>query len=293
MKTPQKPYPDLAQKLGLTELWFKREDLHPYGSHKGRSIPLMIKEYAKTGVQKFVLSSSGNAALAALIATQKHNQNNPTRISLTLYVGQHIDPNKLQRLEKEITDKNTQIEQVENPKQAAFQKDKNGEAKNLRQSTDELALKGYLELAEDLNKIPNLCAVFLPTSSGTTAQALGEAFLKMGTNIQIHIVQTTACHPLAEVFDTERATSNEGSLAGAIVDKVAHRKEKVIEAIHNTHGSGWIITDDEIKKAEQIIKENTEFTASPNSALSLAGLLRAKEKNWHFPGPVCCVITGR
>jgi len=293
MKTPQKPYPELAKKLGLSELWFKREDLHPYGSHKGRSIPLMIKEYARTGVKNFVISSSGNAALAALIATQKHNQNNPTKVSLTIYVGEHIEPEKLGRLQKEITDPSIRIQQVENPKQAAFQKDKSGEAKNLRQSTDELALKGYLELAEDLSKIPNLCAIFLPTSSGTTAQALAEAFLKMGKDIQIHVVQTTACHPLAEVFDTERARVEESSVAGAIVDKIAHRKEKVIEAVKHTQGSGWIISNDEIKNAADLIKNHTEFTVSYNSALSLAGLVRAKEKNWNLSGPVCCIITGR
>lgn len=292
MKTPQKPYHEFAQKIGIPELWFKREDLHPYGSHKGRSIPQMIKEYAKIGSKKFVISSSGNAALAAIIAVQKHNQNNPTHVSLTVYVGQHIDAEKLTRLKKEITDTSITIEQVENPKQMAFQEDKNETAKNLRQSTDDLALKGYQELAEDLSKIPNLQAVFIPTSSGTTAQALGEAFLKMNLPTQIHIVQTTACHPIAEIFDT-KYSPEESSLAGAIVDKVAHRKDTVVEAIKNTHGSGWIISNNEIENAINLIKENTEFTVSSNSALSLGGLLKAQKNNWKWTGAVACLITGR
>lgn len=300
MKTPQKPYPELAQKLALSELWFKREDLHPYGSHKGRSIPVMVKEYAKLGIQNFVISSSGNAALAAIISVQKHNQNNKANASLTVYVGKNIEEKKLERLQKEITHPNIHIEQVDNPKQSAFQAEKNSltedgttTVKNLRQSTDELAVKGYMELAEDLVKIPNLQAIFLPTSSGTTAQALGETFLKMGNNIQIHIVQTTACHPMAEVFDLERASQNSPSCAGAIVDNVAHRKQKVVEAVKSTNGSGWILTNDEIREAVNLIKENTDFVVSYNSALSLAGLLRAQKNNWAWSGPVCCVITGR
>ncbi len=294
MKTPQKPYAELAKKIGLQELWFKREDLHPYGSHKGRSIPQMIKEYAKLGITKFVISSSGNAALAATIAVQKHNQNNQTQVSLTIYVGQHIDAEKLTRLKKEINDASVHIEQVENPKQMAFQAEKNAanEIKNLRQSTDDLALRGYAELADDLSKIPNLEAVFVPSSSGTTAQALGEAFLKMNVPIQIHIVQSSVCHPIAEVFDTNYSPE-ESSLAGAIVDKIAHRKDKVIEAIKNTHGSGWIISNYEIENAMDLIKQNTDFTVSPNSALSLAGLIKAQQHDWKWTGTVACLITGR
>ncbi len=303
MKTPQKPYPELAQKLGLPELWFKREDLHPYGSHKGRSIPLMIKEYAKIGITQFVISSSGNAALAAIIAVQKHNQNNKSNVSLTVFVGKNIDPKKFEHLKREIVDQNIQIKQTENPKQDAFQAEKNSssadststgsQVKNLRQSTDELALRGYIELGEDLAKIPNLQAIFIPTSSGTLAQALGEAFLKMKTNIQIHVVQTTACHPIAEMFDKERAQLEAESIAGAIVDKIAHRKTKVIDAISNTRGSAWIVTNEEIREAVSLIKDHTDFVVSYNSALALAGLLRAQKNNWTWNGPVCCLITGR
>lgn len=299
MKTPQKPYPELAKKLGLPELWFKREDLHPYGSHKGRSIPLMVKEYAKLGIKNFVISSSGNAALAAIISVQKHNQNNKANSSLTVFVGKNIEEKKLELLKKEINHPNIHLEQVDNPKQSAFQAEKNSastgsvQVKNLRQSTDELALKGYIELADDLLKIPDLQAVFLPTSSGTAAQALGETFLKMGKNIQLHIVQTTACHPMSEIFDLERASQNSPSCAGAIVDNVAHRKQKVIDAVKNTKGSGWIITNDEIREAVDLIKQNTDFVVSYNSALSLAGLLRAQKNNWTWSGPVCCIITGR
>jgi threonine synthase len=301
MKTPQKPYPKFSETLGTPELWFKREDLHPYGSHKGRSIPQMIKEYAKMGIKKFAISSSGNAALAAIIAVQKHSQNNPgSSLDLTVYVGEHIEEAKLKILYKEIQgSEQIHIQKVPNPKQMAFQMEKDNtiegvvSIKNLRQSTDDLALRGYAELAEDLSKIPNLQAVFIPTSSGTTAQALGEAILKMNLPIQIHIVQTSACHPIAETFDTSNTEQEKESLAAAIVDHVAHRKEKVIEAIKNTQGSGWIVSNTEIKNAMDLIKNNTDFTASPNSALSLAGLIKAQENGWTWTAAVCCLITGR
>ena len=140
-----------------------------------------------------------------------------------------------------IEDPLIKLEQVENPKQSAFQMDKDNKAKNLRQSTDDAALEGYFELAQELDKIPDLSAIFIPTSSGTTAQALGEAFAKLSQKPQIHIVQTTACCPIASVIarSEERATrqsisNTSTSIADAIVDHIAHRKEKVMEVIKNS-----------------------------------------------------------
>ncbi|MBI5222275.1 MAG: PLP-dependent lyase/thiolase [Candidatus Magasanikbacteria bacterium] len=321
MKTIQMPYAELARALGVKDVYLKREDQHKYGSHKGRSIPLMLKKYFKEdGKTDFVISSSGNAALAAIHAVQAHNRNNPSKLRLTVFVGQNIDPKKIKLLLITVEDANIKIEQVERPKQSAFQMDKDGTAKILRQSTDDSALLGYLELAEELDKIPNLAAIFIPTSSGTTAQGLGEAFwtdnyLKLsakggsasgGKNgPQIHIVQTTSCHPIAEAFNAsspgvypERSRREGGdrggvrSLASAIVDHVAMRKEKVIEIIKTSNGSGWIVSDKEIVEAINLTKETCNLAISANSALSVAGLKKAALSGWQWNGPVVCLVTG-
>jgi len=295
MKTVQMPYAELANALGVKEVYLKREDQHKYGSHKGRSLPLMVKKYFKEeNITDFVISSSGNAALAAVEAVQAHNRNNSSKLRLTVFVGKNINPQKMKKLLAVIEDPLIKLEQVENPKQSAFQMDKDNRAKNLRQSTDDAALEGYFELAQELDKIPNLSAIFVPTSSGTTAQALGEAFAKLSQKPQIHIVQTTTCHPIAEAFQNinHRSLITDHSLADAIVDHVAHRKNKVVEVIKNSRGSGWIVSDDEIKKAIQLTKESCNLSISPNSALSVAGLAKAVENGWSFDGAVVCLITG-
>ncbi len=312
------PYSKLAQALGVKDVYLKREDEHKYGSHKGRSIPPMVKKYFKEdGITDFVISSSGNAALAAIHAVQVHNSNNPSKLKLKVLVGQNIDETKLKRLLKTITDARVSIEQVERPKQTAFQLDKEGVARNLRQSTDDTALLGYHELAQELNKIPNLGAIFIPTSSGTTAQALGEAFfeqeyLKLEQKPQIHIVQTTACHPIVNCLPLPEgestrlpavvegsdggggSTANETkSIASAIVDKVAHRQDKVAELIKKSIGNGWVVTDEEIKQSQKLVKETTGIQISPNSALSVAGCKKAKETGFDWGEKVIvCLITG-
>lgn len=306
MKTPQQSYPLLAKALGIGEVYLKREDLHPYGSHKGRSIPHMIKTYAKRdGIVDFVISSSGNAALAAMHTVEKHNLNNPdSPISLVVFVGEKIPKEKFNAIQSGIMDQISHItvEQVDRPKQTAFQLGKKKDTIYLRQSTDDLALEGYRELADELIKIPNLTAVFIPTSSGTTAEALGKAFEEIQKPIAIHIVQTEACHPIVdEIKKSEHAKEHNRkfeekkniSIAGAIVDRVAHRKKKVAAVIEKTNGAGWIVSDEEITDAMRIIKKTTGIEISPNSALSIAGLRQAIEQRWKPAGTVACLITGK
>ncbi|OIO20541.1 MAG: hypothetical protein AUJ23_00020 [Candidatus Magasanikbacteria bacterium CG1_02_32_51] len=298
MKTPQQSYLELNNALGI-DIYLKREDEHKYSSHKGRSIPIMIKKYFKEeGITNFVISSSGNAAIATIHTIQAHNKNNKEQLTLQVFVGQNIDKQKLKILYAIIEDKNISIEQVARPKQQAFQMEKEGKTKNLRQSTDDIALVGYIELAEELNNIPNLQAIFIPTSSGTTAQALGLSFENISTskwggkqNPQIHIVQTTSCHPMAKNFDKD-FIETKTSLASAIVDNIAHRKEKVLEVIKKSNGSGWVITDEELKNAINLVEETCKLKISHNSALSIAGLIKAMKNGWKFDGVVVCLITG-
>lgn len=295
MKTPQAPSPTLTAALGSSaEVWLKREDKHHYGSHKGRSIPLMIAGYHKSGFNAFVISSSGNAGLAAIHAVQTHNKNKPSDpLTLQVFIGEKIDWQKEHALQDKIgTDTHITLIKTLNPKQSALQMDKENKAKILRQSTDETALLGYTELARELSKIDKLAAVFIPTSSGTTAQGLHLGFKQLGLAPQIHCVQTTACHPIAELVTTLPIPPKETSLAGAIVDAVAMRKDTVAEIIRYTHGGGWIATNKDIEQALELAKKTNDLDLSPNSALAIVGLQKAIQAGFTWTGPVVCLITG-
>ncbi len=299
MSTPLHKADQLKRALGLTaDLYLKREDLHEYGSHKGRSIPFMIDRFLGQGMTDFVISSSGNAALAAAKYISKHNKNSQEKIRLKIFVGEKITENKLARLKK-LTNGQIILEKVNNPKQSAFTLDKNGTAKNLRQSTDDLALLGYEELAEELAEIKNLSAVFIPTSSGTTAQGLWMGFAKLKIQPQIHIVQTTACYPLvksaADYGDKNNLSEiapTEKSLANAIVDKIAHRQNEIAKIIQTSRGGAWVATDSDILEAIKQTKDAEQIDISPNSALSVAGLKLAEKSGQNFSGSIVCLITG-
>jgi threonine synthase len=289
MLTPQLEAKNLATAIDLlTPLFLKREDLHPYSSHKGRSIPVMIEKYIQEGCQNFCISSSGNAALAAIYSIKKLNtEQTDKKINLHIFIGEHIQMQKLERLEQiKQNDNSILIKKVSNPKQSAFLMEKENKAKNLRQSTDDSALIGYQTLADELARIQNLSAIFIPTSSGTTAQGLYDGFKKHDLNPQIHVVQTPKCHPLIDNSPIGE------SIANAIVDTVGYRKEAIQKILQQSGGKGWIAGDKDIVEAQSLVKETEDLEISPNSALSLTGLNLAIKNGWKFDGSVVCLITG-
>lgn len=292
MITPQETNRKLAKAIGVPTIYLKREDMHPYGSHKGRSIPRMIDHYSDMGKKRFALSSSGNAALAALRHTKSLNTKGAD-ISLDIFIGHHADSTKTSMLEAEIS-KGVRIEVSERPLQRLLELSHISNVVSLRQSTDDEALVGYYELAEELLDIKGLEAVFVGTSSGTTIQGLGERFARDGRAIKLFAVQTTACHPIADGFEEEsRIKNKESSIAGAIVDKVAHRRKAVTGLIRESGGDAYIVTDSEIEHARSLIGVHAGFEVTANGALALAGLLRALDRGTTFTGPVALIICGK
>jgi threonine dehydratase len=309
MVTPNEKYAELGKVLGAPNLYFKREDLHPLGSHKGRSIPHMIDVYVKLHARRFAISSSGNAALAAGLYVKELNEKTDAAepITLEILVGKNIAPKKLAKLET-LKDENIHVSIHDRPKQALLVKTKSsgedgaGTIVSLRQSDDDSALVGYESLAKELAEIPDLQAIFIGTSSGTTAQALANYFSKQkrdarGEGVQIHIVQTPTCHPIVDaisgILDSDQGNqSSEKSIADAIVDRTALRKEAVAELIGKTGGEAWIANNESLTSAIDITKQHTGVFISPNSALSVAGLMQAIYTGHSWNGAVACVICG-
>lgn len=290
MITKNELQPRLASALELKEVFFKREDLHPYGSHKGRSIPVMIDTYARQGHVHFAISSSGNAALAAAFHISKLNSENKSALKLDILVGQKISQKKLKKLEQ-FANENIRITMHDRPLQRLFTLTQENKIQSLRQSTDPYATVGYHDLADEILQIPNLRAVFIGTSSGTTAQGLLERFQALTASVEVHIVQTTSCHPIADHFVNDQVI-DEISIADAIVDHTAQRKDIVIPLIEKSGGNAWIVSNEQIKSAQDISLKNTDITLSTNSALSVAGLMQAVYTGHTWDGSVLCVICG-
>jgi threonine dehydratase len=249
----------------------------------------MIDRYYGSGERNFAISSSGNAALAAALHAKKINGSGAESISLDIFVGQNIAADKVAKL-RAISDERIRVLNKERPLQALMQAVDEG-ARSLRQSTDDVALEGYKTLAEELAEIGNAGAIFMGTSSGTTAAALARFFSNQNKSAQIHIVQTSSCHPISAAFE-DYDGPNEKSVADAIVDITAIRKPALIPLILKTGGRGWIATNDDIGAALDLTLEHTGLTISPNSALSVVGAMHAAYRGFEFDGAAVCLICG-
>ncbi len=281
-QTPTVDAPKIAEKIGIKNLVIKREDLHPLGSHKGRSLPLMIQKGIEKGATRFVISSSGNAAKAAVL-TIEEMQKKGQEISLEVFVGAHINPIKKAWLLGHASETIT-ITESPRPLQSAIEAENAG-AYSLRQSTDETAPLGYFSLGEELQTIPNLSDIFVPASSGTLAVGLGRFFLEKNPNVKIHVVQTEAVHPFS---DSE--IKSEHSIADAIVDKVGFRKAEILDIVSKSHGSVIVPSDTLISEAQNLLASES-IEASPNGTLALAGLIAKKEVK--YAGTVCILVCGK
>ncbi len=269
----------LAPKLGIKgSLYLKREDMHPFKSHKGRSIPHMIDSYVAEGKVKFVISSSGNAAIAAAMYVKTLKKEG---VKLTVYIGENITDEKKKVLE-DLREPRIQIETVKRPLQEAVRLSNTGYV-ILRQSTDNLALDGYAELAKEIQKqCPKVTDIVFCTSSGASLVGTYKGFEKKAP--KMHSVQTGACHPIVISFSPEKINVETPSLAQAIADKVGHRSKEVADIVKVTEGSGVVVYNKELEALKKIFMD-----FSYNALVSIAGAQKIQTtKDSH----VVCIVGG-
>jgi len=260
--------------LNGSNVWAKLENQNPTGTHKDRSMARWIAYHASVGTRELAISSSGNSAISAAKYCQEFS------IILHAFVSPKIHSEKIARItayEKAV------LHRTKTPNKDSFRFCKEREIPNLRASKDDMALEGYkdiaLELAEQLPYIDNL---FIPTSSGATLEGIYkgyQAVISPGTvpgDIRVpafFVIQTARVHPIADYFD-KNFSGEEVSRATAIVDKVAHRRDRVAEVIKETGGGGFVIVNEELQAAKKMV-----VNAGWQSALAFAGFLKWQRQN--------------
>lgn len=277
----------LGKILGLESILLKREDHNPTGSHKDKGLTFQISAHLQEGEKEFVISSSGNSSISAINLLKNRDE------KLHVFLSENISDEKFSRLKKIVPNlkkKNTEFANLsfyftKKPLSKAFLFAKENNLIFLRGSTDKYGHEGFKTIGYEIEG-EDFDSIFIPTSSGTTAKGIYE-----GLNFKkpFHIVQTTKVNTLVEEFDKDYEKSQD-SIANSIVDRVGHRKVDVKKIIEETNGTGWIISDKEIMQAQEILKREGIETSN-ESALTIAGVKKAKEKGWEIKKPLC-IFTG-
>lgn len=303
--TPLTVYEPQFQSIGIENIKFKREDLNPTGSHKDRSLLYQISSHFQNGSRSFVIASSGNSLISAAYILKDSPE-----LTMKVFLSKKISTRKLQRLSKilgqrvlEPNDSTSQqsfnrisITFTSKPLSEAIQFANKTESVLLRGSTDPYALQGFKTIAYELaEQAAQAKEIFIPTSSATTAYGIHLGYkdlLAQGTITKIpalHIVQSEAVNPIARDFD-KVFNREKTSLIDSIVDRVAHRKAEILDAIKATEGSGWVVNDQECLKIQDMLNRNG-INTSIEGAMTVAAVKKAIENKHPINDPIC-IITG-
>lgn len=272
--------PELKFLDNNTELTIKREDLNPTGSWKDRGTAYKISELVAHGQHKAVIASSGNAAISFLEYSKLVDN-----FVLTIVLSNSVNTIKLNRIKELIHNTNHQLVISDNPRKTSVEISAKENAVNLRASIDESIVKGYWSLGIELKKHiiqDRKVSIISPVSSGTAFIGMVQGLqMKLDHDWQLPrfvVAQTSSVHPIVDIV-TKIPTSEEASIADAIVDKTALRAPQISKVLTNTNGLAFAISNQEIINAREFAFSKTGIEFSNTSLLSVAAYLRLKEQN--------------
>lgn len=278
-KTPLQPSPRLAEWAGVEALAIKREDLNPTGSHKDRGARAQVEGCLARGDRVAVISSSGNAALAAAtygraagveVVALLSPMTAPARVAAVAAAGARVV----------VTTK---------PINYAIRLSRVCGWPDLRPSQSEDALRGFAGLGTELaDELEDGVGLFGYASSGTTFQAIGEVLQASNKRVALHPVQAGLVNGLSKAFD--RVGNGKRSIVGDLGVKTSDRADEVIRLVRASGGEAWWVDDDATAEAGAYLEEQGYFLARECWA-ALAGLALAAES--HDIQRACLLLTGR
>ncbi|MGC1909967.1 MAG: PLP-dependent lyase/thiolase, partial [Candidatus Dormiibacterota bacterium] len=224
---------ELGRALGIPRLWLKREDLSPTGSHKARCLSLLCSALVASGGRQAVISSSGNAAVAAAAYSSLRG------IRLLSLVSPRTPRVKLIQLRGYPG----LIVLSDQPVALLHHAVLHWSLEDLRGSVNPLAPNAYRGIAAELVESGSPGAVFLFSSSGASALGLAHGFeqlLAPQDRPQLHVVEgwpggemTRSWYPGA------RFPPDPGTQLGELGARRSRLAPAVRRAVRRSGGRGW------------------------------------------------------
>jgi threonine synthase len=279
--TPLQAALQLGRELGMPDLWLKREDLSPTGSHKVRSLGLMVSDLKARGISQAVISSSGNAALAAAAYCSLAG------IRLLSLVSPRTPAVKLLRL----LSQPQLVVVTEHPVSLLHHAATTWGMADLRASTNPLGTAAYRGIAAELAPERRWRAVFAFANSGATVLGIEEGFARLlpaSQLPQVHLVEAAPGGELTRAWygRQERLPASGVGDLGTRRSRLAPRARRAVRA---TGGRGWRITKPEM----EVVRASMEGLGLATSWEGMAAL--AAVGQWAQrgqPGPVAVVLSG-
>lgn len=278
-RTPLEEDPRLAAWAGVGRMWVKREDRNPTGSHKDRGAVVQIAACRDHGDRVAVISSSGNAALAAATYGRRGG------VKVVALLSPRTEPARVMSLRA------AGARLVVTPKPINFgvRLTRVCAWPDLRPSQSPDAVRGFRTLGEELAaELTPGTSVFGYASSGATYLAMGQVFAERGCLLPLQPVQAGLVNGISKEFG--RAGDGRRSLVGDLGVKHTDRAAAVVAAVRQSGGQAWWVGDEMISAAGEALRERA-YEVAPECWAALAGArVAAADADIE---QACLVLTGR
>lgn len=270
-------------KLRRLNLYAKVDYINPTGSFKDRGTAFLISRLREEGCKSVIIDSSGNAAVSTSaycahagirhMAVMPEYSHREKKVNV-LWHGSRI---------VEAPDRDSaRIYARTLSKELSY--------RYIGFAVEENAIPGFKTTAYELQEAFTPDAVFIPVGGAGNLVALGRAYLEMEDRgeierlPQLHAVQSAACAPIAGEFTDY--VEEDSTLAEGVIVPHTERKDEAVRIVEKTGGTGWVVRDEEILRALELLASNGIY-ASPTGAVAVAGAMKAGEKE-----RVVCIVTG-
>lgn len=270
----------LGAQFSLQQLWIKDESRLPTGSFKARGLAMAVSKAKELGIKKLAIPSAGNAATALSVYAASAGipayifmpKDTPTYniktcqlagANVTLIDGLISDAGKLvaeRKSDEGWFDVSTLKEpyRVEGKKTMGF------------------------ELAEQFGwKLPDV--IIYPTGGGTGIVGMWKGFAELEAigwigkkRPRFISVQAAGCAPIVKALKEGKSTAepwqNAHTIASGLRVPQAIGDFLILDAIRESGGTAIAVTDDDIKKAMQLLPSTEGILTCPEGAATVAAL---------------------
>ena len=284
--------PQLAQKLGLNNLFMKDEGQNPTGSFKALGLAAAVSRAIELGVTEFVIPTAGNAggALAAYAA----------RAGVRAHVYMPADAPLVNITEVQMTGADLHLVNGlinDAGREAAAAAKEAGNWFDVSTLKEPYRLEGKkimgYELAAHFDwQLPDV--IIYPTGGGTGLIGMWKAFAEMEAlgwigsyRPRMVAVQADGCAPVVKAFhDGDEMTGtwvNAHTLAGGLRVPAAVGGRLMLTALRESDGTAVSVSDHRILQSQQLLAQQEGVFVSLEAAATIAALEDLTQSNWIDP----------
>ena len=275
--TPLIPARNLAELLGVDELYIKDESQNPTGSFKARGMAAAVSRLVDLRVEDAWLPSAGNAALALSAYAAKAG------ISARVYIP--AEPKSSVASECSLYGaKVTVVPGILTDAAARMEDEFEGDSAGVLSTFREPArVEGKKTMAFELAEMISPDWILFPTGGGTGIVAMWKAYNELeqlgwleGAKPRLVSVQSSGCAPIVKAFEEEAETAEPWpspcTFASGINVPSSRADSLILAALRESGGTAVAVSDEDIALSIRTTASLEGIFFSPEGAATVAAL---------------------